>query len=242
MWTGRWEQNFLGDLQPVRLQLEALRVRIRTAVNGGQGPGRERQSSRSPWHLRRPTSRSTQPQAVPSSLPETHLCHMRASGPWCFYTPNTPLWESFTYVVTQIQRHKDTLLIIPTETQIPHSDSQACMCTYAHRPLQTLPSIITDMGGTLEYRPAHVPFCARSMHTTQWPLKASCRSWLGFLRFPEPSRCQHCHRVATGTQYYKPKPPGPGRRLLRGSTQTSSHALSLLSPSRGAQLLLATSE
>lgn len=35
---GGWGQSILGHLQPVRPQFEAPRVRIRTAVYGGQGP------------------------------------------------------------------------------------------------------------------------------------------------------------------------------------------------------------
>nr|KAF6349154.1 hypothetical protein mMyoMyo1_011710 [Myotis myotis] len=53
---------------------------------------------------------------------------------------------------------------------------------------------------TLAAHPAH-PLCAHSGHMQQRrPLRASCRSQDEASAPPEPSWCQHCHRVAAGAQ------------------------------------------
>ena len=63
-------------MQPVRPQLQALRVRIRTAMYGGEGP---RQGEREPQESL--ALMLTQPQAVLSSLTEqlTLQVHIRTT-------------------------------------------------------------------------------------------------------------------------------------------------------------------
>lgn len=100
------------------------------------------------------------------------------------HTKHSPPVSILSYTDSKTQRHTVENTHGGTNTTFRQPSMHVCLCT------QTSPDFSIynyRHGGTLEYHPAHVPFCARSMHTTQRPLKASCRSWL---RLPVPPRAQ----------------------------------------------------